>query len=159
MSILWIIGIIALSLGMVAGPVMALRVGKGAERQQQLRAQARKSGLQVTLEPLPLRDGDKDRTPLAVYRLTLDKHLPKQVNHSARRARLNHDEWMFLRNRPQLAQYEALLALYEKLPADVEAVECLPNCVAVWWRERGNAATLENLHQQLQEIARIQYLD
>jgi hypothetical protein len=153
MSILWVIGIIALSLGMVAGPAMALRVGKGAERQMQLRDQGRKMGLQVTMEPLPLREGDKDRVPIAVYRLMLEKHLPRQANHCARRARLDRNEWMFLHNRPELDLYEALLALYEQLPADVEAVECRPNYVAVWWREKGNASTLQSLHNQLLAIA------
>jgi hypothetical protein len=157
MSILWVIGIIALSLGMVAGPAMALRTSKGAERQMQLRDAARKLGMQVAMESLPLREGDKDRTPIAVYRLMLDKHMPRLANHCARRARLDHKEWMFLRNRPELELYEALLALYQQLPADVEAIECQPNYVAAWWREKGNAATLATLHEQLQAIAELHY--
>jgi hypothetical protein len=156
MSILWVIGFIALSLGMVAGPAMALRNSKGAERQMQLRDIARKTGLQVTMEPLPLREGDKDRAPIAVYRLILEKHLPRQINHCARRARLDHNEWMFLRNRPELERYETLLALYAQLPADVEAIECQPHYVAAWWREKGGASTLASLHQQLQAIADVQ---
>lgn len=155
MNILWVIGIIALSLGLVAGPAMALRVGKGAERQMQLRDAARKLGMQVAMDPLPMREGDKDRTPVAVYRLMLDNHLPRSVNHCARRARLDHNEWMFLRNRPELEQYEALMALYRKLPADVEAIECQPNYVAAWWREKGNAASLALLQEQLRAIAAV----
>jgi hypothetical protein len=157
MSILFVIGIIALSLGMVAGPAMALRTGKGAERQMQLRDAARKTGLQVTFEPLPMREGEKDRTPIAVYRLILDKHLPRTINHCARRARLDHNEWMFVRNRPELELYEALLALYAQLPSDVEAIECQPHYVAAWWREKGSINTLTSLHKQLQTIADIQY--
>jgi len=156
MNLLWLIGIIAISMGMVAGPAMALRTSKSAERQQLLRALARKTGMQVSLEPLPLRTGDKDRTLMAVYRLVLDKHLPRTINHCARRARLNPKEWMFLRNRPELALYEALLKLYEQLPDDVEAIECQPNFVAVWWREKGNEAALEKLQQQMREIAQLQ---
>jgi len=157
MSILIIIGIIALSVGMVASPAMALRNSKGAERQVQQRDTARKMGLQVTFEPLPMREGDKDRTPMAVYRLILDKHLPRKINHCTRRARLDRNEWMFLRNRPELELYEALLALYAQLPSDVEAIECQPNYVAVWWREKGGIDTLTSLHKQLQSIADIQY--
>jgi len=157
MSTLWVIGFIALALGMVAGPALALRNSKGAERQMQLRSEARKMGLQVTLEPLPLREGDKDRTLIAVYRLVLDKHLPRQVNHCARRARLDHNEWMFLRNRPELEIYEELLALYAQLPTDVDAIECQPHYVAAWWREKGGVDTLSSLHKQLQTIANIQY--
>jgi hypothetical protein len=157
MSVLWVIALIALSLGMVAGPAMALKVSKSGERQMQLRAAARERGMQVAMEPLPLREGDKDRTPVAVYRLMLDKHLPRSVNHCARRARLDRSEWMFLRNRPELAQYETLLALYRQLPADVEAIECQPHYVAAWWREKGDASTLARLHEQLQQIAAVQY--
>lgn len=153
MSILWVIVIIGLAVGMVAGPAMALRNSKGADRQMQLRAAARKMGMQVAMEPLPMREGDKDRSPIAVYRLILDKHLPREANHCARRARLDHKEWMFLRNRPELELYEKLLALYQQLPADVEAIECQPHFVAAWWREKGNTATLDALHKQLQSIA------
>lgn len=157
MNLLWIIGIIVISMGMVAGPALALRTSKSAQRQQTLREQARRIGLQVTMEPLPLRTGDKNRTPMAVYRLVLEKHLPNSINHSARRARLNPKEWMFLRNRPELGLYETLLKLYEQLPDDVEAVDCQPHCIALWWHERGNEATLEKLKQQMLEIARAQY--
>jgi len=153
MSILWVIGFIGLALGMVAGPAMALRNSKGAERQIQLRDAARKLGMQVSMESLPMREGDKDRAPIAVYRLLLDKHLPRKINHCARRARLDHNEWMFLRNRPELELYETLLALYAQLPDDVEAIECQPNYVAAWWREKGGLNTLSALHEQLQTIA------
>ena len=157
MSTLWIIAIIVLSMGMVAGPALALRLGKGAQRQQQLRSKARELGLQVSMEPLPQREGDKGHTLIAVYRLQLHKHLPKHINHCARRSRIDHNEWMFLRNRPPLEQYEALLKLYKKLPADVEAIDCQSAVISAWWHERGGESSLQALQQQLQQIADIQY--
>lgn len=157
MNLLIAIAIIAISLGMVAGPAMALRSSKGEQRQQSLREHARKLGLQVSVEPLPLRTGDKNRPLIAVYRLVLEKHLPASINHCARRARLDTKEWMFLRNRPELGLYEKLLKLYEQLPDDVEAVECMPHYIAVWWHEKGNAERLQQLSQQMHKIVEIQY--
>ena len=158
---IWVIVLLLGVVAMVVGPVMLLQPSPQDRRQAELRAQARRFGLVVSLETLPDQatdTGAPERLP--VYRLSAQ---PAEARGQMQpwqllRAAYWHEthflgDWRWQgKGRPKAG----VLAIFERyLPELPKAVSALGSDSRGWylvWTEKGGIAVLERLAELLQAI-------
>lgn len=149
--------IAALVIMLVVGPVMWLKPSQGEARQTRLRLLARQLGLQVRLCNLPqvhrakVRREDADQG--VVYSLPMpDPGKLRPVEFCLVRASAS-EPWEDENHETLPAKLRsALNEVAESVPDDVIALGLTPQGPAVYWRERGDEATVKALAEQLQTL-------
>ncbi len=136
----WLIVFVAVAL--ILAPVMWMMPTQAQKRQVVLRERARKLGLMVNIIDLPQSHRSKVR-----------KEPPsKGVSYTLRTARqkgLQRPCWILWREQPVdepdtgATPPPAILALRDQLPADAVALESTELGYSIYWRERGEAETVD----------------
>lgn len=149
----WVIAVVVIS--MVLAPLMWIMPTPTQKRQARMREAARQCGLQVRIGPLPQTRRDKVRRQPEETGVSYIRQHP--------RSRTQWPRWIAWREVPEgesrlperLApeQRQLLQDILEQLPADAVAVECNQQGLIVYWRERGDEATVRQLAQLLERMA------
>jgi len=149
--------IAALVLMLVAGPVLWLKPSKGEARRTQLRLLARGLGLQVRLCNLPqvrrARVRREDARQGIVYLLPVpEPGKLKPIEYCLTREN-GSSPWEADESDALPADLQLVVdRIASAVPADVVAIGLNPQGPALYWRERGDEATVRSLAQWLQAL-------
>ena len=158
---IWVLVLLLGVVAMVVGPVMLLQPSPQDRRQAELRARARRLGLIVRLETLPVQATDADAPErLPVYRLPaqLQRGNGQSQPWQLLRAAYRHDmhflgDWRWQgQGRPGQGVLEALEAFLPELPRSVLAVGGDSRGCYLAWTEEGGVTLLERLTELLSAI-------
>lgn len=146
---MWIaLGIIALAIAMMLGPILIMQPSRRQRRLAQLRAAAAKQGVKVRMAPMPegtIRAGD---SVAVYYRPWPDQKQHRQSWMMARQpfAHGLHfaDDWDWVgRGRAAVAWHEPLRRLLPSLPGSVLAVEAGSGSLGLAWLEQTQGKSVD----------------
>ncbi len=151
-SSLIVIGIILITLGMMAYPLLQFMPTDREKHQQQLRQEALKQGLQVQIRSPDIDDGLKETYAslknTVAYFLPKETHLPgtycavRSINHTGR--------WFWTHNKqPDGKILEQLQSILAELPDDFKAIEIGRAGVAVFWCESNDNLSIKRIKEWL----------
>jgi hypothetical protein len=147
--------LLVLVIALVAGPVAWLRPSAADKRHAALRMAARRAGLEVRVTALPQRRRARVRREPAEFGAAYALMVSR--DHSAHWQpalwlRSADGGWESAEDASASLVPDWWPAIAAALPAEVQAVEVAPGRVAAYWREQGDAESVERLAAALQAL-------
>jgi len=148
----WAIIFIIIAIAMALGPIMMMQPSRRDRRLADLRQKAASLGLQVRMS-------DYEGRPVAVYSKPAD--LPKTtISWQLLKQSYSHgihfyQEWQLLDNSSAVpAEIEHAIKLYiDELFQDIVGIEVNKKAVGVWWLEKPNTETVEQILSSLNSLS------
>jgi hypothetical protein len=149
--------LIAILLGLVIGPILAMRPSPAQKRKMALRNKAISLGMTAHFSDMPTRAGrlGQQAEQGIAYRLRYRPANKAKISdwRLLNRASTGYD-WEWDRNvgRPEMAGKELLQQAVRKLPEMIRAVDYRDGVLAAYWQELGTEADVETIFKVLSEV-------
>lgn len=149
----WPIVFIVLAIAMAVGPIMIMQPSRRDRRLAELRQKAASLGLQLRLS-------DYEGSSVAVYTLPviLPKNTPTwQIIKQAYAHGLHFYQHWQLSSSSTIEMVpatiaDALKAYIDQLPDDIVGIEVSNKIVGIWWQEKPNSVTIEEIKSLLEKL-------
>lgn len=149
----WIIA--ALSMGMVAWPILQMVPSAAQKRQMAFRTHAKGLGIHIQMRrpelPPQLTGQYQQLIGCVAY------HLPdfdSQLNgtYTALRSQNEKGQWFWVHARPHVSWLEKMLPAYQAIADNVLAIEQSRAGTTIFWRETGEVEAVDAIFQQLESL-------
>lgn len=149
----WPIVFIVLAIAMAVGPIMIMQPSRRDRRLAELRQKAASLGLQLRLS-------DYEGSSVAVYTLPviLPKNTPTwQIIKQAYAHGLHFYQHWQLSSSSTIEMVpatiaDALKAYIDQLPDDIVGIEVSNKIVGIWWQEKPNSVTIDEVKSLLEKL-------